>query len=158
MSDVVDTATRGAMMSGIRAKNTRPELIIRSGLHRAGYRFRLHRKDIPGNPDIVLRRHSALIFVHGCFWHGHDCHLFRWPSTRPEFWKIKIEANRARDEKVLRRLSDTRWRVAQVWECALKGKQRLVLDVLLDRLCGWIEGKEAGIVIRGAQPTSATVA
>ena len=158
MTDVVNKATRSEMMSGIKGKNTKPELIIRSGLHRSGFRFRLHRRYIPGNPDIILPKHSALIFVPGCFWHGHDCHLFKWPSTRPEFWKAKIETNRARDVKVLAQLADTSWRVAQVWECALKGKSRLAPDQMMEKLCGWIEGADPDLVVRSAQPTSATFA
>ena len=86
-------------MAGIRGKDTKPELAIRSALHRAGFRFRLHRKDLPGRPDLVCSRQQAVLFIHGCFWHGHDCNLFRWPSTRQDFWRKKIEGNRARDYK-----------------------------------------------------------
>ena len=86
MNDVVDSATRSRMMSGIKGKNTKPELVIRSGLHRLGYRFRIHRKDLPGKPDLVFAKYRAVIFVHGCFWHYHACHLFKMPST--SFWRI----------------------------------------------------------------------
>ena len=80
-------------MAGIKGKNTKPELVIRSALHRRGFRFRLHRKDLPGKPDLVFTRRNAVIFVHGCFWHGHDCHLFRWPKNREDFWREKIGKN-----------------------------------------------------------------
>ena len=93
MADVVDRKTRSRMMSGIRGKNTRPELLIRKGLHARGFRFRLHDKRLPGKPDLVLPKYSAVIFVHGCFWHGHDCHLFKWPQSRREFWRKKITRN-----------------------------------------------------------------
>ena len=86
-------------MAGIRGSDTKPELAIRSALHRRGFRFRLRRRDLPGKPDLVFPKHSAVIFVHGCFWHGHDCHLFRWPGTREEFWRDKITSNAARDRR-----------------------------------------------------------
>ena len=98
MVDVVDTATRSRMMAGIRGTNTKPELLLRKGLHAQGFRFRLHSTGLPGKPDIVLPRHHAVVFAHGCFWHGHNCHLFKWPSTRPEFWQAKIERNREVDQ------------------------------------------------------------
>lgn len=87
MIDVVDTKTRSRMMSGIGGKNTRPELLIRGQLHRRGFRFRLHDTKLAGNPDIVLKKYQAVIFIHGCFWHRHECYLFKWPKSRPEFWK-----------------------------------------------------------------------
>ena len=93
MPDVHDPTTRSRNMAAIRGRDTKPELQIRSGLHRLGYRFRVNRKDLPGKPDIVLSRFHAVIFVHGCFWHGHDCHLFRLPETRTEFWAAKIGAS-----------------------------------------------------------------
>jgi DNA mismatch endonuclease (patch repair protein) len=108
------------MMSGIRGKNTQPEWIVRRALHARGYRYRLHVRNLPGCPDIVLPRHRAVVFVHGCFWHGHDCSLFRWPKTRPEFWRAKIDRNRANDEKHRAELLSMGWRVAVVWECALR--------------------------------------
>lgn len=99
MADVVDTATRSRMMSGIRGTNTRPERHIRSLLHRQGFRFRLHARELPGRPDIVLPRCRAVVFVHGCFWHGHGCPFFRLPGTRREFWQAKMERNRANDHR-----------------------------------------------------------
>src|SRR3990172_9124666 len=99
MVDIVDASTRSRMMAGIRGRNTKPEILIRSLLHCQGFRFRLHVSDLPGKPDIVLRRFRAIIFVHGCFWHGHDCHFFKWPRTRPAFWRKKIKDNHANDLK-----------------------------------------------------------
>jgi DNA mismatch endonuclease (patch repair protein) len=111
-ADVVTPEVRSRMMAGIKGKDTKPELVIRSALHRAGFRFRLHYKNMPGRPDLVFPRYRAVVFVHGCFWHGHDCHLFRWPSTREEFWREKIGRNVARDSQQTSTLLDTGWRVA----------------------------------------------
>lgn len=126
-------------MAGIRSRDTRPELVIRKGLHALGYRYRLHSATLPGKPDIVLARHQAVILVHGCFWHGHDCHLFRLPATRPEFWASKLERNRQRDAEVRRALRDQGWRLLVIWECALKGRLRLRPEDVLARAAGWIE-------------------
>src|SRR3954470_16295918 len=90
MADVVSSGVRSRMMAGIRGTNTAPEMILRRALHAEGFRYRLHDRRLPGKPDMVFPRHHAVIFAHGCFWHGHDCHLFKWPSTRPEFWQTKI--------------------------------------------------------------------
>lgn len=134
------------MMSGIRGKNTKPELLIRKALHARGFRYRLH-CDLPGKPDICLPKHRAVIFVHGCFWHGHDCHLFKWPSTRPEFWRDKIERNRAVDAAAEAALGEGGWRVAVVWECALKGRARRPLDQVADKLDLWIRSGAPDLVI-----------
>lgn len=149
MADVVDAQTRSRMMSGIRGKDTKPELVIRSGLHRRGLRYRLHDKRLPGKPDMVFRRRKAVIFVHGCFWHGHDCPLFKWPSTHPEFWREKIEGNRARDSKAESRLSELSWRQARIWECALKGKQCHEPEAVIDELAGWLDSDSDSLTIRG---------
>lgn len=100
MVDIVDVSTRSRMMAGIKNRNTKPEILIRKLLHKKGFRFRLHVKDLPGKPDIVLPKYKALIFVNGCFWHGHiNCHLFKLPATRTEFWQAKITRNQANDCK-----------------------------------------------------------
>lgn len=130
------------MMSDIRGKNTKPELLIRKGLHARGFRFRLHTSKVPGKPDLVLPRYRTAIFVHGCFWHSHGCHLFKMPSTRPEFWKAKLERNRERDAEVRKSLLEAGWRLLVIWECALKGKFRVDLDELLDQVAAWIRGNE----------------
>lgn len=140
MIDVVDAATRSRMMSGIRGKDTRPEMILRRGLHARGFRFRLHDRRLPGTPDIVLPARRAVIFVHGCYWHGHGCHLFRLPATRREFWQAKIEGNVARDAAAESALVAGGWRVLTVWECALKGRERLPVEAVLERAADWIVG------------------
>jgi len=147
LADVVDPATRSRMMSGIRGKNTRPELLIRKALHARGFRYRLHCKDLPGNPDLCLPKYRAVIFVHGCFWHGHDCHLFKWPKTRPEFWREKIGRNRAVDEAALSTLQATGWRVATVWECAIKGRYRQSPQGITDQITAWLRSNDGSLTI-----------
>ena len=116
-------------MAGIRGKNTKPELIIRKALHAAGYRFRIHRKDLPGKPDIVLPKYHAVIFVHGCFWHGHCCPAFKWPKSRADFWRDKIEKNRETDKSAIEALIAKGWRVGIVWECAIRGRGKSIENV-----------------------------
>lgn len=154
MPDVVDAPTRSRMMSGIRGRNTKPELLIRSGLHRLGFRFRLHDSRLPGRPDLVFPARRAVIEVKGCFWHGHDCHLFRWPRSREEFWRTKIAANIERDERNRAALLAASWRVAEVWECQLKGKNRRPLDEGLGELASFLEG-DAPRCVLGADQTVA---
>lgn len=117
MVDRLTPDQRRLNMSRVRAKDTRPEMIVRRLLHSLGFRFRLHRRDLPGRPDIVLPRYRAAIFVHGCFWHGHDCSLFRMPTTRTEFWAAKIAANRRRDGDAVSGLRDAGWRSLLIWTC-----------------------------------------
>lgn len=138
MADIVDKATRSRMMSGIRGKNTRPELFIRKALHKKGFRYKLHDKRLPGKPDLVFPKYRAVILVHGCFWHGHDCSLFKWPSTREEFWQAKIIRNREKDQEVLAELESSGWRVLVLWECAIKGREKLAETELLDSLGRWL--------------------
>ena len=129
--DVVNQMTRSKMMSGIRGKNTQPELKVRRFLHAHGYRFRLHRKDLPGNPDIVLPKLMTCIFVHGCFWHRHsDCRYSTYPSTRIEFWNEKFQKNVERDERQQAALKAMGWFVLIVWECELKGEGTVLTDLL----------------------------
>lgn len=122
MADIISPERRSALMSRIKGKNTGIELEVRKGLHALGFRYRLGGAGLPGRPDIVLPRYRTVVFVHGCFWHQHDCHLFRLPKTRTEFWKQKIAANRRRDGSVTRQLSDQGWHVETVWECELRDK------------------------------------
>ena len=121
MSDVFDARTRSRMMSGIRAKNTGPELLVRRALFGVGFRFRLHRRDLPGAPDIVLPGRRTAIFVHGCFWHAHQgCRLAKIPATRRDFWERKLMGNAMRDRRAIEELIASGWRVLVVWECALR--------------------------------------
>jgi DNA mismatch endonuclease, patch repair protein len=138
MTDIVASAVRSRMMSGIRGSNTRPEIIVRHGLHQRGFRYRLHAASLPGKPDIVLKRWHTVVLVNGCFWHGHDCHLFRWPGSRKDFWKKKITRNRARDVEVRGELAAAGWRVLVIWECAIKGRAKRPLDDVLNEAVAWI--------------------
>jgi DNA mismatch endonuclease, patch repair protein len=149
VADVVSLTVRSRMMAGIKGKNTKPELIIRKLLYAKGFRYRLHVKNLPGNPDIVLRRYRAVLFIHGCFWHRHDCHLFKWPKTRDEFWKNKISCNVARDEKALEGLASEGWRVLILWECATKGKARREISELTTRVASWIEKNKPSAELAG---------
>jgi DNA mismatch endonuclease (patch repair protein) len=149
MADIVSPKVRSRMMSGIRGKNTRPELLIRKGLFALGFRYRLHGKKLLGKPDLVFPKYHAVLLVNGCFWHGHNCSLFRWPSSRPSFWKQKITRNRARDTEVRIALAADGWRVLIVWECALKGHGQRPLDDVIGRAAGWIRGGPRSLEIKG---------
>jgi DNA mismatch endonuclease (patch repair protein) len=148
MADIVSREKRSSMMSGIKSKNTKPEILVRSGLHRLGFRFRLHDKKLPGKPDLVLPKHSAVIFVHGCFWHGHSCYLFKLPETRKEFWQSKIEGNQKRDAATFKQLQSERWRICTIWECSLRGKGKLPADEVLSRCARWLESENHILDIR----------
>lgn len=124
--DRLSREQRSWNMSQIRARNTTPELLVRSLLHRSGYRFRLHRRDLPGSPDIVLPKHKIVVFVHGCFWHQHaQCRYATMPKTRPEFWRQKFRDNLRRDRRAKSQLSKLGWRVLVVWECQTRCCQTL---------------------------------
>lgn len=125
-------------MRAIGQKNTRPEMLLRQLLHRSGFRFRLHVKELPGSPDIVLPKYRAVVFINGCFWHGHDCYLFKLPRSRQEFWIAKISANRARDEKNKVALREKGWRVLTVWECAIKGRLKHHSELLTQEVTAWL--------------------
>ena len=150
MPDIVDPDTRSRMMSGIKSKNTKPELMVRKALHARGFRYRLHDPKVAGKPDMVLPKWKAVIFVNGCFWHGHDCHLYKLPATRTKFWKEKIDGNRQRDHTVQQMLSDTGWRVLTIWECALRGKEKIGLEAVVDRVVHWLRSDAGCSEIRGA--------
>lgn len=139
MTDIVDSATRSRMMSGIGGKNTKPEIQVRSLLHRRGFRFRLHSKDLPGKPDIVFPRFKSVIFINGCFWHGHDCSLFRLPRTRTDFWAEKIQRNRSRDKRQIEELQLRGWRVLVLWECAIRKGTAVPIADLIEDVANWLE-------------------
>lgn len=157
MADVVSPAARSQMMSGIKGKNTKPELLLRKELHRRGFRYQLHNRKLPGSPDMVFRKYRAVVFAHGCLWHRHECHLFKWPcADDPEkavFWRNKINGNRERDDRQLAELAEQGWRVAVVWECALKGRQRLPVIEVIDRLAEWLKSTGVSIEVSGAIKT-----
>ena len=149
-TDIVDAATRSRMMAGIRGSNTKPELIIRRGLHALGFRYRLHDRRLAGRPDMVLPRYRAVIFIHGCFWHGHDCPLFRWPKTREAFWHEKIGRNRERDVETEAKLDHAGWRILKIWECSIRGTDRIGVDAVLPRAAEWLGSAAGAGEIRGA--------
>jgi DNA mismatch endonuclease (patch repair protein) len=148
MADIVSTEQRSRIMSRIRGKNTKPELLIRKGIHRLGFRYRLHRNDLPGKPDLVFPKYRAVVLIHGCFWHGHDCQLFREPATNKEFWSLKIMANRENDVRKAAALESSGWRILTVWECSIRGKQKSVKEVV-DRIAAWLLSSDGKSDIRG---------
>lgn len=140
MPDVVDKQTRSRMMSGIRGKNTRPELLLRHALHKRGFRYRLHDRKLPGRPDLVLPKYRAVIFVHGCFWHRHPgCRYTTTPSTRTEFWLPKFQRTIEHDKEVLDQLATNGWRIAVVWECVTR---RMDIDTLANDVALWLIGND----------------
>lgn len=127
MSDVFPKEKRSWIMSRVKGRNTKPELLVRSIIHRMGFRFRIHSRSLPGSPDIVLPRHAKIIFVHGCFWHGHaQCARSRRPLTNASFWKEKLDANIARDGRSRKALSWMGWKVLVVWECETRKPEKLL--------------------------------
>lgn len=124
MADVHSKETRSYNMSRIRSKDTKPELLVRRFLHKNGFRYRLHVKNLPGKPDIVLPKYKTVIFIHGCFWHGHEgCKYYVVPKTRTEWWVEKIEKNKSNDVKAESTLISTGWHILNIWECDIKSKQ-----------------------------------
>ena len=124
--DRLTAQQRSAAMAAVRVKNTRPELIVRRLLYSLGYRYRLHAADLPGRPDIVFRKRHCVIFVNGCFWHGHDCPRGNPPASNVEFWVTKISKNRERDGRVQKQLKKDGWRALVIWECELKSPQKVL--------------------------------
>lgn len=140
MVDSLTPEQRSAQMSRIRGSNTKLEVLVRKGLHARGLRYRLGGAKLPGRPDIVLPKYRTVVFVHGCFWHGHDCPLYRLPKTRPEFWQAKIDSNRSRDARVQRELHAAGWKVIEFWECEVRGQDQIAIDRTFDRLALSITG------------------
>ncbi|MDR0576990.1 MAG: DNA mismatch endonuclease Vsr [Candidatus Accumulibacter sp.] len=136
MVDTLTPAERSYRMSLVRSTDTKPEFAVRRLIHGMGYRYRIHRHDLPGTPDIVFPARRLVIFVHGCFWHRHDgCSLARMPKSKLEFWRKKLEGNRERDIRKIGKLESMGWRVLVVWECELSD-----LDILASRLRGFLDG------------------
>lgn len=148
MVDTVTREVRSRIMSHIRSKDTKPEMMVRRALHAAGFRYVLHDRRLPGCPDLVLPRHRAVVFVHGCFWHGHSCRFFRLPRTRTAFWAGKIGRNCERDAVAIDALLASGWRVAVVWGCALRSGEATRQKSVV-RLIHWFASSRRRIEIRG---------
>ena len=149
MADIVPPKVRSRMMSGIRGRDTKPEMTLRRGLFAQGFRYRLHAKDLPGNPDLVFPGRCAVLFAHGCFWHGHDCRLFVWPKSRMEWWRKKIERNQVVDDRAVEALIGLGWRVGVVWECALKGRTRRPVESVIQKCSDWLRSDAPRFEIKG---------
>ncbi len=140
MADIVDQSTRSRMMAGIGGKDTKPELVLRRALHARGLRYKLHDRKLPGTPDLAFRRFRAVCFVHGCFWHRHaGCPYTTNPATRPEFWQAKFKENVQRDRRTKKKLRESGWRVAIIWECALRKEGAGITALALEQ---WLRGTE----------------
>jgi DNA mismatch endonuclease (patch repair protein) len=156
MTDTVTPEVRSRIMASIKGKDTKPEMVIRKMLHTLGFRYRLHVKDLPGCPDIVLPRYKAVIMVNGCFWHGHSCQTHKKPKSRVEYWEEKISKNQARDEKNKKRLHVLGWRVATIWECAIFGKTKLTIDEVARLMPEWINSEITELTLEGTKKNNIT--
>ncbi|MFD2670181.1 very short patch repair endonuclease [Marinicrinis sediminis] len=151
MVDIVSPETRSRMMSGIKSKDTQPEMILRRGLHKLGFRYRLHERGLPSKPDMIFRKYNAVIFAHGCFWHGHSCHLFKWPSSNEDFWRAKINRNIDMDRRNISQLQEMGWRTGIVWECTLKGKYRIDSEEVIELCAQWLQTRDMTSIEIGGQ-------
>lgn len=144
MADIVSPSARSAMMSKIRSSNTAPELTVRKLLFARGLRYQLHRKDLPGKPDLVFPRFKAVVLIHGCFWHmhGNGCYLSKRPSSNTEFWDTKLGKNKERDRRVVEQLLSMGWRVCTIWECAVRAQKPEQLTELVDIIYRWLHSDE----------------
>jgi DNA mismatch endonuclease (patch repair protein) len=141
MTDMVDKATRSRMMASIRSRDTKPETLVRTGLHKIGFRYRLHVSTLPGKPDLVFPKYNAAIFVHGCFWHRHpDCHLSTNPASNVDFWVTKFRSNIERDARNIEALRKLGWRIAIIWECALRSEAS---EDIAAAIGAWLQGSKA---------------
>ena len=153
--DRISREHRSWNMSRIKSGNTKPEIVVRSLLHNMGYRFRLHRKDLPGKPDIALPMYNSVIFVHGCFWHRHKgCRFMTTPATNTRFWAAKLKRNAERDSEHIQQLSAMGWRAAIVWECALRPRNRMRADPM-ETLAAWLRSDRPKIIIPRVPPEKA---
>lgn len=149
MTDVLTTKQRHYNMSRIKSKDTKLELLIRKAIFSYGFRYKLHDKKLPGKPDMVFPKYRAVIFINGCFWHGHGCHLFKWPKTRAEFWKNKISHNIELDKKNYEKLIKEGWYILTIWECAIKGKKRKSAEIVINNIINWLDNGQRDKQIRG---------
>ena len=136
--DTVSKEKRSEIMSRVGHRDTSTEKLLRHYLHGSGLRYGIHRGNLPGKPDLVFNKYNAVIFVHGCFWHGHDCGRTKLPKSNVEYWRQKLAKNKERDWKAARHLLDLGWRVLTVWECALQGKKKLPKDTLVNEITAWL--------------------
>ena len=141
--DTVDKATRSRIMSRVGQKDTGAEITLRSALHKAGFRYRVHDRRLPGSPDLVFPRFGAVIFVHGCYWHSHGCYRSTVPKSRHKFWTDKFQRNQSRDKRNIRLLLKSGWRVLTVWECVLLGKNAMPSHEVTRRVRTWLHGTDA---------------
>jgi len=148
MADNLNAEQRHRAMSSVGQRDTTPEIAIRQELHRRGFRYRLHDRHLPGKPDLIFPKWNAVIFVHGCFWHGHECSRFSWPKTRKSFWRKKIQSNRERDAAVRVALQKLGWRIGVVWECSLRGPKQLGIESVGKRCSAWLKGKQQFLELR----------
>ncbi len=147
--DTVDKATRSKIMASVGQKDTGPEILLRSVLHKRGLRYRLHDRSLPGSPDLVFPRFRTVIFVHGCYWHSHGCYRSTVPKSGREFWSKKFKDNKERDERKIRQLLEEGWRVLIVWECAFVGKSSRSIDCIADVVCAWLDSADTRGEISG---------
>ena len=150
LPDPLTQEQRRDNMARIRARNTKPEMVVRRGLHARGFRYRLHVRGMPGSPDLVFPARRAVIFLHGCFWHGHDCALFKLPASNASFWEAKIGRNQVRDRAAIAALGGSGWRVLIIWECALRGPGRMSEAAMFDQVTAWLGGGPDLQELRGA--------
>ena len=148
MADVHEPETRSYNMSRISGKDTKPEMMVRKALHRLGFRYTLHKKSLPGKPDLYFRKYNAVIEINGCFWHGHDCHLFQTPKSNKDYWLPKIEKNRERDKRNAEKIMKMGIKYLVIWECALKGKKALDLKKVIYKTDKWLKSNKEFMQIR----------
>ena len=151
MTDVHTREQSSYNMSRIKNKDTKPELLIRKALFSKGFRYRLHRKDLPGKPDMVFPKYRAVIFVNGCFFHYHDCRLFKMPQTRRSWWKKKLTGNRIRDQKNITALLDSGWRILTIWECSWRGKGSIAdrIRIVSRKAANWLCSESERKTVKG---------
>ena len=149
MTDTVTPEKRSDVMSRVRSKDTKPELLIRKGLHALGFRYRLHVKNLPGKPDLVFPRYKSVIQVNGCLWHGHCCPMCRIPNSNTEYWNRKIARNIERDISNRQLLLNEGWRVMTIWGCALTGKWRIELNEVIALAAAWLLSTKSVCEIKG---------
>lgn len=147
--DPFSKAQRSYVMARVKSKDTSPELLVRKKLHSIGLRYKLHDSELPGKPDLVFPKYQAVIFIHGCFWHGHDCGRTNLPKTNSEYWRKKIERNKKNDGNHIRKLRSSDWRIMVVWECAVQGKRKIGMQDLAGKIYKWLIGSGKRKTIKG---------